>query len=124
MILKNTISSNSLIIAIYKDFTVKTLTLTAKPIMIIVLFSSLSSVSFAYVDGNNQSYSTTRNQHGVTLKSKKTTIHLGKQCDAYSPQYGKGTWGWANGGLLIDLGSKQIGFPRQESPFDDGRCPL
>lgn len=98
--------------------------LNAKSIMAIALFFGLSSTSLAYVDGSNQSYTISKNQHGVTLTSKKTTIHLGNKCDAYSPQYGKGTWGWANGGLMVELGTKQIGFPRQESPFGDGRCPL
>jgi len=78
------------------------------------------------VDGNGVEYTTTKNQHGVVLKSRKATIYLGKGCDAYSPQYGKGTWGWANGGVLVELSKKKIGFARQESPFgsNDSRCLL
>jgi hypothetical protein len=60
----------------------------------------------------------------VVLKSRTATIYLGKNCDAYSQQYGKGVWRWANGGVLVELEKEKIGFPRQQSPFEDARCRL
>jgi len=88
------------------------------------IFFGLAASSFAYVDGSGVEYTMTKNKDGVVLKSKKTTIHIGKNCDASSPQYGKGNWGWANGGVAVTFGKNTIGFPRQDSPFDDSRCPL
>jgi hypothetical protein len=87
----------------------------------ILLFSMAAS---AFVDSAGTLYTMTKNRNGIVLKSNKAILYLGKNCDAYSPQYGKGTWGWANGGVLVGLEKKTIGFPRQDSPFDDNRCPI
>ena len=61
--------------------------------------------------------------------SPRVTIYLGVSCDAYSPQYGNGVWGWANGGTRVTFADgRVIGFPRQV--LDDlidrskGRCGL
>ena len=91
------------------------------------IFFGVVANSFAqvdYTDGSGVEYIMTKNKNGVVLKSRIATIYLGKNCDAYSPQYGKGTWGWANGGVIVELEKKRIGFPRQDSPFDDNRCQL
>lgn len=83
-----------------------------------------SSGSSVMTDSYNNRYAVTINQHGAQLKSSDTTIFLGNGCDAYSPQYGTGTWGWANGGVTADLNNGTISFPRQDSPFDDSRCGI
>lgn len=98
---------------------------TSKAVISVIAFFGLAASSFAaYVDGSGIEYTMTKNEHGVILKSNKATLYLGKSCDAYSPQFGKGTWAWANGGVMVDLKKNKIGFPRQDSPFEDGRCPL
>ena len=74
------------------------------------------------VDSNGVTYKVSQNKHGIMLKSPALTLYLGKTCDADSSKYGKGKWGWANGGVLVTLKQKTIGFPRQESPFADNRC--
>ncbi len=56
----------------------------------------------------------TKNNAGVERVSKRLKLYLGKDCDAYSDIYGKGSWGWANGGFRIDFKNKFFGFPRQE----------
>jgi hypothetical protein len=73
-----------------------------------------------YMDGGGNEYSSTANDHGVVLKSSHAVLYLGKACDAFSPQYGKGTWAWANGGFLVRFGRVSIGFPRQELNIDNG----
>lgn len=92
----------------------------------IVLSSFLlaSTLTYALTDSNNNQYSVSKSSAGVILESRNAVIYLGKSCDAKSPQFGRGTWGWANGGVVIQFVDKQIGFPRQESPFEDGRCSL
>jgi hypothetical protein len=87
----------------------------------------LSAQAFAadYTDGKGISYSSVANAHGVTLKSSHATIFLGNACDASSPQFGKGTWSWANGGFLVQFGQMSIGFPRQELHIDNqGGCQM
>jgi hypothetical protein len=111
--------------------------LTAPLIMktMLILMTTTTTVLFSvmvgaiaraadYVDSGGIKYTMTTNKNGVVLKSKTETIYLGKDCDAYSRRYGKGTWGWANGGVSIELQKGKIGFPRQGSPFKDNRCPL
>ncbi|MGR3490693.1 MAG: hypothetical protein ACU0DW_01435 [Shimia sp.] len=50
---------------------------------------------------------------------RPATIYLGLSCDVSSPDYGDGTWGWANGGFWIDFDSGlRFPFPRQEHPVD------
>jgi hypothetical protein len=93
-------------------------------VMAITLFFGVVVNSLAYVDGSGVEYKMTKNKQGVVLKSQSATITLGKNCEAGSPQYGKGTWGWANGGVLVNLKKKRIGFPQQDSPFNNNRCRL
>ena len=46
-------------------------------------------------------------------------IYFGKSCDAFHKVFGKGTFGWANGGFAVEFESGQrIGFPRQELPWE------
>lgn len=70
--------------------------------------------AFSYTDGKGVTYTAVINKHGAALKSKRDTIYLGLSCDANSPQYGIGSWGWANGGFLVIFKSVSIGFPHQE----------
>lgn len=98
---------------------------STKPMMTtLAMFFGVLLSGFAYVDGSGVGYTMAKNMNGIVLKSKTVTLYLGKNCDAYSPKYGKGTWGWANGGVTVELEKKRIGFPRQDSPFDDSRCRL
>ena len=76
------------------------------------------------VDGDGNTYSVSANDDGKVLESASRTLYLGASCDASSPGATDGTWGWANGGVSVTLGDESIGFPRQESPFEDGRCAL
>ncbi len=54
------------------------------------------------------------NASGVRLQAPGVTIFLGIRCDAYSPQYGNGSWRWANGGTRVTFADgRVVGFPRQ-----------
>jgi hypothetical protein len=69
------------------------------------------------------------NKDGARLESSNATIFLGVSCDAYSPQFGYGSWGWANGGTKINFVKSQgsIGFPQQVPSFQDSilrKCAL
>lgn len=59
-------------------------------------------------------FTVTYNASGARLQSPRVTIFLGVECDARSPQYGNGSWGWANGGTRVTFADgRAIGFPRQ-----------
>ena len=74
-----------------------------------------------YVDSLGIDYQYQRNTNGAVLRSSVATIYLGKDCDAVSPQYGNGTWSWANGGFLISFeNGNSLGFPRQEIDAGNG----
>jgi hypothetical protein len=54
----------------------------------------------------------------LTYAPQGDAIYLGRSCDVYSPELGKGQWCASNGGMLVDIGQVPIGFPRQ-APY----CP-
>ncbi len=73
-----------------------------------------------FFDGTDR-YTAEVNEDGAILQSQSTILYLGKDCDAFSPQYGAGTWGWANAGFNVTFpkSGKFIGFARQESPVEE-----
>lgn len=85
--------------------------------------NALNEVERIYTDGDVD-YKVRATEDGVYLESTDATILLGNDCSASSPQYGPGTWSWANGGVLVKLEKKTVGFARHESPFSDARCPM
>ncbi|MEM7178432.1 MAG: hypothetical protein AAF503_12080 [Pseudomonadota bacterium] len=53
--------------------------------------------------------------------------YLGKTCDAFNRDLGKGAWCWANGGLNVELGGVAYGLARYElfcahPALDPGAC--
>jgi len=99
---------NKLFISIYK-------------IILIAILSILPSVYAntnlvkTYESGENKTYKAMYNINGtIFINDKLQKIYLGKNCDSYSLEYGKGTWGQANGGIIIWFANKEIAFPRQE----------
>ncbi|HEY0117033.1 MAG TPA: hypothetical protein VGB54_15080 [Allosphingosinicella sp.] len=74
-----------------------------------------------YEDGDGQVWRASFNANGAVLRLRGATIYLGRGCDAYSPQYGRGRWEWANGGFLVVFrGGRRVGFPRQEIDAGQG----
>lgn len=101
-----------------------------KYLSILILLFGITHLN-AYTSSDGDEYTIKYNKHGAVLTSvntkyfiennagakqisKKLKLYLGKDCDAYSNVYGKGSWGWANGGFRIDFKHKSFGFPRQE----------
>ncbi len=79
-----------------------------------------------YVDGDGAAWALRENRHGAVLRNRTTYIYLGRGCDAVSPRFGRGRWGWANGGVLITFPHRRIGFARQDPPITRtaARCDL
>ena len=71
-------------------------------------------------DAQHRRYAVTINEHGAVLRSEAMTIFLGASCDASSNSGLSGEWRWANGGFIVHLGTKDVGFPRQDPPMPEG----
>ena len=77
-----------------------------------------------YVEGRGGVWHHKENAYGAALRQGRIVIYLGRNCDVFSPQLGRGRWGWANGGVLITAGARRLGFPRQDPPVRDPRCDV
>ncbi|MBO6603845.1 hypothetical protein [Rhodophyticola sp.] len=92
----------------------------------IVLIALAPSIAIAQqqirTSSDGVAYRVDYNQHGAVLTGGGETIYLGRTCDALSGDQ-LGAWAWANGGFVIELPGRALGFPRQEIAIqDDGRC--
>lgn len=92
----------------------------------------VTSPALAYLSGDGHVYNGICNEDGMVLTSEYPvgrfrgigantrqvieieTLYLGTGCDASSEHLGEGSWGWANGGFIIEFPDTSIGFPRQE----------
>lgn len=85
----------------------------------------LIGIAKAAVSGKGEAFVEVSKTDRLVLKSKQTTLELFPNCKAVSPQYGKGSWAWANGGYIVTFKSKQFGFPRQEIELmAQGKCQM
>ena len=85
----------------------------------------LTTFAASYAGSDGQRYSSAPNSSGVVMRAANgITLYLGRSCDAFSPQYGAGSWSWANGGFTVRFPRKTIGFGRQElfEMQNDGEC--
>lgn len=64
------------------------------------------------------------NRHGAIVWRGAIRLYLGRDCDAWSQRYGRGRWGWANGGWLVVFPGRRFGFPRQDPPISNARCDV
>jgi hypothetical protein len=69
-----------------------------------------------YVEGRGGVWHHRENDHGAALRRGRIAIYLGRNCDVFSPQLGRGRWGWANGGVIVTAGARRLGFPRFDPP--------
>lgn len=89
------------------------------------LFTSSKTVNsskkiWVYQTTDGTEFETKFNKNGAVLKSKSSTLYLGKNCDVSSPEYGNGEWEWANAGFQVRFKDTKIVFGRhQELPIDN-----
>lgn len=80
----------------------------------------------AYVDSAGAGYEAMAFEGGVLLSSAEEgagDLILRADCVAAGLD-GFGTWGQANGGFLVSLPGRDVGFPRQELDIEAADCPL
>ncbi len=83
------------------------------------------TASIQTIDGSNGiKYEIQDVTNGKLLESVNSTITLETSCLASSPQHGNGKWSWANDSVQVEFDNETIGFPHQDPPFDDPRCPM
>ena len=52
-------------------------------------------------------------------------LYLGRSCDAFSQEFGDGSWNWTNGGFIVDFPGLRVAFPGQEIDVVPGnRCRI
>ncbi len=95
-------------------------------VAVLVAGGSVASAAAAHEPGpqTGAGWHVSENQHGALLRRGGIVIYIGRNCDARSPRYGVGRWGWANGGYLVTFRQRRFGFPRQDPPFSAPNCRL
>lgn len=92
---------------------------------VLIVFCALAFPIAGAADGHRVAsdgtvYALQINNHGARLNSSRDTLYLGRDCDASSPQYGRGSWGWANGGFVVQfIDRTRIGFPKMDPPIPE-----
>jgi hypothetical protein len=78
--------------------------------------------TFTLTDANGIGFNVDMSQDGTTLAANdgSATLAIYGNCTAFAQQLGWGTWGWANGGFVIDFDTAHFAFPRQDAPIDNG----
>ncbi len=82
-----------------------------------------------YLSTGGSWFSFEENQHGAVLKSIEQStavaapdgpkidvgdiLYLGRSCDAFSTDFGEGSWKWTNGGFIVEFPAGRITFPGQ-----------
>lgn len=52
-------------------------------------------------------------------------LYLGRSCDAYSPEFGDGSWSRTDMGFLVEFSRLSLGFPDQFIDISQGnRCNI
>ncbi|WP_341368863.1 hypothetical protein [Yoonia sp. BS5-3] len=104
------------------------------------LFAMIFAGSVAAQDGPFRSHDGTvfsfaQNQHGGVLTSigRQTAaqldvgdvLYLGRSCDAFSTEFGDGSWSRTNMGFLVEFPGLRLGFPDQAIDIVPGnRCRI
>jgi hypothetical protein len=85
----------------------------AAPLLFLALDVVQEATPLPLRSSDNRQWTVQYNEHGAVLRSGRDTVYLGDDCDALSRTWGRGRWEYANGGFLILIGRRRIGFPRQ-----------
>jgi hypothetical protein len=86
--------------------------------------TSSSQASNGSLFDGTKTYDVSYNDHGAVLSTGRERIYLGRNCDAASKNYGGGSWGQANGGVLIKFKQTDIAFARQSIDLPNVECDV
>ncbi len=78
-------------------------------------------------DTDRNLYLVTINNHGAILKSEEAeeTLFIGNDCDVVSPKHGKGSWLWAEKGIIVRFKDRRFIFGRQKLAVkNNGKCEM
>ncbi len=98
--------------------------------------------TFLSADGSEFEFE--KNRHGAVLTSVEPqsqsvfagagatprfspgeVLYLGRSCDAFTRQFGDGTWNATEDGVLVEFGPVRLAFPGQDMDITSGdRCRM
>ncbi len=110
----------------------------------IFLAGSVAAQDMQYLSTDGTLFSFEENEHGAVLTSIEPlngplivdeteaipidvgdALYLGRSCDAFSLEFGDGSWSWTNGGFIIDFPGLRVAFPGQAIDIvPDNRCRI
>ncbi len=100
-------------------------------VFLISVASAGAVQSKQYLSTGGSWFSFEENQHGAVLKSIEQStgvaapnandpqinvgdiLYLGRSCDAFSTDFGEGSWKWTNSGFIVEFPAGRITFPGQ-----------
>lgn len=104
-----------------------------KQLLILLIFVTIvaAQTEDTYATRDGMVFNAEYNKHGVVLSSQKSyngshiVIYVGKECDVYSREYGKGRWDWTNAGCCVffNEGPSFI-FPHQVFDVGSNGCAM
>ncbi len=113
-------------------------------VVAVFLAGSAGAQSPQYLSTDGAVFDYEMNRHGAVLTSKEPTeepliftegegvriqpgdvLYIGRSCDAFSKEYGRGSWSWTNGGVIIEFSDIRVAFPGQAIDLVPGnRCRI
>ena len=73
--------------------------------------------------GDKITYKVSSNNHGMVLSKKNAKIYLGKSCDVFSKEEGKGHWGYYKNGTVWLKFENELSFSIKDKLPQKYSCP-
>ncbi len=99
----------------------------------IILASAAAAETVLYLSSDGALFNYETNRHGAVMTSVEPpsdsivvatdeapavppgeVIYLGRACDAFSKQFGEGSWQSTDGGFFVEFGDLRVAFPGQD----------
>lgn len=113
-------------------------------IVAIFMSGAAGAQTTQYLSTDGALFAFEKNQHGAVLTSVEPkdaplivndagapridvgdVLYLGRSCDAFSQEFGDGSWSWTNGGFIVEFPGIRVAFPGQAIDVAPGnRCRI
>ena len=112
-------------------------------IAFVVIGTAALAQSTEYFSMDGDLFAFEENRHGAVLTSIEPTsdilpttdvapktkvgdiVYVGRSCDAFSKEFGEGSWSWSNAGFIVEFPDLRLAFPGQAIDIVSGNgCRL